>query len=253
VLAVSDAARRFHVAQGLPVDRVHVLYNGVDLSAFAPRPGRGWLHAELKLPRDRPLLGGIGQLGLRKAWDVAVAALATEPLRGSSAHLVIAGSQHSTKSETQAFVDALRPEALAPEIRGRVHLLGRREHIPQLLNELTILVHPARQEPLGRVLLEAAASGLPVVATDVGGTGEIFPARAKAAQLVQPDAPEEMAAAIAALLSNPERRRQLGAAARREMVQRFDVSRCVDALAQHYEAALKSPLGRPNATSPSSW
>ena len=65
--------------------------------------------------------------------------------------------------------------ASQPPLAGRVHFLGNRHDVAQLLSECTALVHAARQEPLGRVLLEAAACGTAVVATDVGGTREIFP------------------------------------------------------------------------------
>ena len=82
-----------------------------------------------------------------------------------------------------------------------------------LLNELTLLGHAARQEPLGRVLLEAAAAGVAVVATDVGGTREIFPTEADAARLVPPDDAATLAAAMLELLGKPDARSP-GAAAR---------------------------------------
>jgi glycosyltransferase involved in cell wall biosynthesis len=65
LIAVSDATRRFHVAQGLDRAKCAVIYNGVDLNEFRPRRGTGYLHRELRLPSDVQLIAVIGQLGLR--------------------------------------------------------------------------------------------------------------------------------------------------------------------------------------------
>jgi len=96
------------------------------------------------------------------------------------------------------------------------------------------LVHPARQEPLGRVLLEAAASGLPVVATAVGGTAEIFPPGSHSAVLVPPDDPAGLAGAVLDLLADAPRRAALGAAARRRALAAFDAAGAAQRLAEHY-------------------
>ena len=78
LLAVSEATRQFHVAQGLAGEKTHVLYNGIDLERFRPRPPTGYLHQQLGLTRDVPLIGTIGQISLRKGHDVLAAALAND-------------------------------------------------------------------------------------------------------------------------------------------------------------------------------
>ena len=90
-------------------------------------------------------------------------------------HWLIVGERTSNKDESRNFESGLRSTAAQPPLAGRVHFLGSIADVPRLMTECVLLVHAARQEPLGRVLLEAAASGLAVVATDVGGTREIFP------------------------------------------------------------------------------
>ena len=99
-----------------------------------------------------------------------------------------------------------------------------------------MLVHPARQEPLGRVLLEAAASGVAIVATDVGGTPEIFPPSSGAARLVAPDDAEALAEAILAVAGDPALRAQLSAAARRRAEAAFDHRQATANLVRHYRA-----------------
>jgi len=235
LLAVSHATRDFHVAGGLDAERIHVLYNGVDLEQFRPRPPTGYLHRELGIPDGSPLIGVIGQLALRKGQDVLlrVAGLLAERL--PNVHYLIVGTRHSNKDESRRFEDGLRAAALGSPA-GRVHFLGVRGDVERLLNELALLVHPARQEPLGRVLLEAAAAGAAVVATDVGGTREIFPTHCDAARLVPPDDADALAAAILELLGSDSLRRRLAAAARRRAEEQFDVRAAVGGLLEHYRA-----------------
>jgi glycosyltransferase involved in cell wall biosynthesis len=234
LLAVSQATREFHVAHGLDGTKTHVLYNGVDLEQFRPRPPTGYLHRELGLPADAQLIGNIGQIGLRKGQDVLLRAAARIAERSPNSHYLIVGERNSGKSESRQFESALGGAARGP-LNGQVHFLGRRGDIPQLLTELTLLVHTARQEPLGRVLLEAAAAGVAVVATDVGGTGEIFPAESGAARLAPPDDASWLASAILELLGNRESRNRLGAAARRCAEEQFDIRKTVGKLIRHYK------------------
>jgi glycosyltransferase involved in cell wall biosynthesis len=271
LLAVSEAVRNFHVAAGMDAGKTHVLYNGVDLAQFRPRPPIGYLHRELGLPPDAMLLAAIGQIGLRKGQDVFLNALLSlrvrspadfptpngreaesslNAFRGPHAereeyidratplHLLLVGQRHSEKEESRQFEADLY--AVAEQLPGRVHFLGVRGDVASMLNELTLLVHPARQEPLGRVLLEAAASGVPVVATDVGGTREIFPPDSNCAILVPPDDPAALAEAISTLLADASLRNRLASAARRRAEAAFDSQSAASRLVQHYQAMIAS-------------
>ena len=151
---------------------------------------------------------------------------------------LIIGQRFSGKEESRQFEDQLHQAAAGP-LAGRVHFLGVRDDVRHILNELTLLVHPARQEPLGRVLLEAAAAGLAVVATDVGGTREIFPPESEAACLVPPDDVRAMAAAVGRLLDDAAQRQRLAENARRRVEEAFDLERAVAGLVKHYEELLE--------------
>lgn len=234
LLAVSEATREFHVGQGLAAEKVRVLYNGVDLQRFRPRRASGWLHARLGLPPEAMLIGAIGQLVLRKGHDVLARAAASLAVQLPHVHWIIAGSRHSLKDEAIEHETAVRAIFADAGLADRVHFLGTVEHVEQLLPELAILVHPARQEPLGRVLLEAAASGVACIATEAGGTCEIFPPAAGAARLVPVGDSAALAAALADLAENPQTRAELGRTARRQAEAVFDIRRSAAALAQHY-------------------
>ncbi|MEN6452456.1 MAG: glycosyltransferase family 4 protein [Thermoguttaceae bacterium] len=237
LLAVSEATRAFHLARGLSAEKTHVLYNGVDLDTFRPRQPTGYLHRELGLSPDVQLVGTIGQLGLRKGQDVLLHAAATIADRFPNAHYLLVGERNSGKDESRQFEQRLR-EVADSQLAGHVRFLGRRIDVPSLLGELTLLVHPARQEPLGRVLLEAAASGVPIVATAVGGTAEVFPSGGGSARLIPPDDPAALAVAMIELLADEPLRGELSSAARRRAEDRFDVRRAVAGLIAHYEAVL---------------
>jgi glycosyltransferase involved in cell wall biosynthesis len=149
---------------------------------------------------------------------------------------LIVGARYSEKDESRRLEDDLR--AAAARLDGRVHLLGVRTDVDQLLPELTLLVHAARQEPLGRVLLEAAAAGTAIIATDVGGTREIFPPGSGAASLVSPDDATALASEIERLAGDEAERQRLKAAARERAVTAFDVARAGPALADQYREVL---------------
>ncbi|MGY8769591.1 MAG: glycosyltransferase family 4 protein [Pirellulales bacterium] len=210
LIAVSQATLDFHVTQGLDVSRSIVLHNGVDRTKFFPNAQdasitKPSLHEELQLDSDKPLIGWVGQLGARKGLDVLVAAATTVVAEFPQAHFVVCGSRHSVKDEAIAYVKDAYEVIEQSGLSDSFSFLEHRPDIDQLMRHWCMLVHTAKQEPLGRVLLEAAASGLPVVATAVGGTAEIFPN--DEAILVAPNQPAQTAESILGLLRSDELRR----------------------------------------------
>jgi glycosyltransferase involved in cell wall biosynthesis len=239
LIAVSRSTRDFHVAQGIDATRCVIAHNGVDLNAFGPRTPTGYLHREFGLPTSARLVATIGQLGLRKGTDAALAAALQAAGELPDVHWLIVGERTSGKDESREFEALLQLIAAEAPLAGRVHFLGSRSDVPQLMNECVLLVHAARQEPLGRVLLEAAASGLTVVATDVGGTREIFPTDADGAVLVPPDNRLAIAEVVTKLLRDEPRRQSLGQAARRRAEAAFDIQFAARKLVSHYQKLLE--------------
>ncbi len=234
LLAVSEAVRDDHISQGLPADKVFVLHNGVDLDEFRPRAPTGWLHRELGIDDCALLVGTVGQITLRKGHDLLAGAAVELASSWPQMHWVIVGRRFSTKDETVRFEESVRQTLVTAGLSRRVHWLGERADVARLLAEFTLVVHPARQEPLSRVLLEAAAAGKAIVATAVGGTPEIFPTDAEAARLVLPDDYKALAGAIGELAGNVAQRARLGAAARRRAESAFAAQHCAERLARYY-------------------
>jgi glycosyltransferase involved in cell wall biosynthesis len=235
-LAVSEAVRSYHTAQGMTAKGTEVLYNGVDLEKFQPRARTGCLHRQFGLPPSAALLGTVGQISLRKGHDAMARAL--RRLHGADAHWLIIGDRYSDKPESRQFEDVLYNLATEGPFAGRIHFTGYRTDMPAVYAELAVLVHPARQEPLGRVLLEAGACGLPIVATDVGGTREIYPPELNAARLVPADDDLALAAAIRDILRDPSLGIKMGLSGRQRIEQAFDRVVAAEQLVRHYRDLL---------------
>jgi len=245
LIAVSEATRAFHIAQGVSAEKTTVLHNGVDLQLFRPRERLGGnlaLRPKLDWPADALVAGTIGQIILRKGQDVlarAAARLARDE-DVSKLHWIIVGQRHSSKPETVAYEQTIERTFAEAGLCHRVAFMVACSDVPTLLGEFDMLVHPARQEPLGRVLLEAAGAGLPIVATAVGGTREIL--TEDSAVLVPPDDEAVLADAMRRLATTPSLRVNLGKAARQRAEQHFDARLSGERLAAIYRAVLDTVL-----------
>ncbi len=231
LIAVSQATSDFHVSRGMDPARVVVVQNGLDLVQFQPRAASGSLHRELHLPANAILVATIGQIGLRKGQEILAAAATDIVHEVPVVHFLLIGERSSTKAESVQFEQSIKQRFAEQNLQSRLHCLGYRDDVPDLLAEIDLIVHPAHQEPFGRVLLEAAACGVAVVATNVGGTPEIV-VDGVTGRLVPPRDPQALAAAVAGLLTNEDQRRAMGAAARRHAVNVFDVARSAERLLQ---------------------
>lgn len=239
LFAVSDAVRRFHLEQGVDSERCHVLYNGVDLVQFQPTEPTFFLHRELHLPTNAKLLGTIGQIGLRKGQKRLLETIKPLFIARNDFHVVILGERWSGKAESIQYEAELRQLAASRPFCGRVHFLGFRHDIDKILRELTVLVHPAFQEPLGRVLLEAAASGCCVVASNVGGTAEIFPPETNTASLFSWEHPESLSPMLERLLDDENLRYDFGRRARKRVEERFSAEFAAENLSHHYSFVVR--------------
>lgn len=240
LLAVSEAVKRFHQSKGLSAEKTYVLHNGIDLGVFRPvdRSPADWsnsLREQLGIPNAAIIIGLIGQISLRKGFDIALAAAAPLLQRDFRVHVVIVGKRHSDKEETVRFERDLHAVSADARVADRVHYLGTRDDVSQLLPQFSLLLHTARQEPLGRVLLEAAACGVPVVATDVGGTREIFPREELDGALFVPvDDGAATQAAIEQVLGDENKAAAMSIAGRNRIAAAFSVEQSAAGLLRHY-------------------
>ncbi len=235
LLAVSQATKTFHVGQGVDEQRTQVAYNGVDCKLFRPREATGYLKRQLNLPEDSFLVATIGQIALRKGQHVFAEAATLAVDRLPNVHYLIVGERNSQKDESMAYERGIIDRFRESHLRDRLHCLGYRRDVAQLLNEIDLLVHSAHQEPFGRVLLEAAASGVAIVATRVGGTEEILE-DGLSARLVAPGKPEALCAAMIELHTDVRFREHLAGVARRHVENRFPIERAAVELTRVWDS-----------------
>lgn len=206
----------------LPPGMVEVIPNGVPV-----RRGDGArIRRELKMGERDPLLLVVGNLYPVKGHDVFIRAL--ECLQRLHPELEWTAAIAGRGGEEAA----LRALAAQLGVEKRVHFLGFREDVPDLLAAASLLAIPSRREEHPLALLEAMFAGVPVVATRVGGIPEVVTHRSTGL-LVPSGAPEAMASSIARLLAEPLLRSRIVRGARGVARERFTL----DAMLDRYEAA----------------
>jgi len=159
---------------------LQVIYNGVNTDLFRPAPATGILKQELGLSDSAVLVANIGQICLRKGQILLAQAAVSLAQELPEVRYLFIGQRHSQKAESVEYENTIRRTFRDAGIEDRLFCLGFRHDVPAILNEVDLVVHTAHQEPLGRVLLEAASCGRPIIATEVGGTAEILTDRASA-------------------------------------------------------------------------
>ena len=221
VVANSQAAAAQLRREGVPVRKVHVIPNGIDLDAFPPRtqPDR---HAA------GPRIITVANLRPEKGHDTLLAAAARVLQDRPDAEWSIIGDGPLRAS--------LEQDAAARGLGGRVRFLGERNDVPALLTASDVFVLPSRWEASPNALIEAMAAGLPVVATRVGGIPELVDDGATGT-LVEAGDDGAMSAAVLALLEPNGRGSAIGRAARAS-VARLSFDRMVARFTHLYRSEL---------------
>jgi glycosyltransferase involved in cell wall biosynthesis len=238
------AANSRYTADGLRAvsgrGRLRVIYNPVDLARFDRSQGdRGEARARLGLRGDAFVVGVIGQITPWKGQREAVQVLARLRRTHQQAELLIVGEPKfvsaATRYDNRAYYAELERTIVAERLGDRVHLLGERADVPAIMGSLDALLVPSWEEPFGRVVIEAMALGLPVVATSVGGPAEII-SDDRDGILLAPRDPERWAGAVARLADSDSLRARLGEAATRR-AEDFALPRHVRAMREIYQEA----------------
>ncbi|MDI6520625.1 glycosyltransferase [Streptomyces coelicoflavus] len=212
---------------GVPPRQVSVVPCGVDAEHFHPAADTGRT-PERRLPHR---LLACGRLVPRKGYDQAIRALAHIP----DTELLIAGGPPAGAVEAEPEAQRLTGVARRAGVADRVRLLGAvdPDDMPALLRSSDLVLCTPVYEPFGIVPLEAMACGVPVLATDVGGHRDSV-ADGVTGRLVAPQAPEAVAGAARALLSDERLRRQYGRNGRERVLRHYTWARVADGAEQVY-------------------
>ena len=208
VIAISEGIREVLSRSGIPAGKIRVIPSSVSPRFFEFAPGEAYrrrIRSELGLENSSTLLVQVAALAPHKDQENLLSAFERLSPRYPSLHLILAG-EGPLRSKLQDRASAL-------PCAGRIHFLGFREDVPEILAGSDVFVLSSYLEGLGSVLLEAMAVGLPIVATRTGGIPEIVQDRLNGL-LVSPKQPVLLAEAIAWMLDHPGQARTYAGKAR---------------------------------------
>jgi sugar transferase (PEP-CTERM/EpsH1 system associated) len=220
---------------GVPPNRVAQIYNGVDAGRFRPRAAaRRNLGAAGFCSQETLVLGTVGRMEDVKDPLTLVRAfirlLEVDPKARQLARLVMIGDG-SLKKDAEGLLATAGAAHLA-------WLPGERDDVPEIIRNLDIFVLPSLREGISNTILEAMASGLPVVATRVGGNVELVE-EGTTGTLVPPADPIALSEAIHGYLLDRDRLSRHGEAGRRRVDERFSIKSMVEGYLALYDAVLQ--------------
>jgi glycosyltransferase involved in cell wall biosynthesis len=234
VIAVSETTGEKLRGMGIRPERIEVLPNGIDLEAWSPRPRPDPLPPGL--PAGGRFVGTVGRLSIDKAVDTLIEAFGALVPRFENLHLVLVGD-----GPERPRLEAL---ATARGVAGRVLFLGHRTDLRELYAAFDLFALSSRTEGMPNTLLEAMAMARPVVATPVGGVGEVVRDRQEAL-LVPPGRSAPLAEAMAEVLDNDVLAASLARAGRRRVESSFSFTGRLARLETLYERM--AGVGEPEA------
>jgi glycosyltransferase involved in cell wall biosynthesis len=253
IIAVSQAvASRFRgrlfnlFSQRVPVTVIH---NAVDDERFQPSSdgGRRARYA-LGFTDEQLLVGTVGQLTPRKGQLELIQAFAEVARDFPTAALLIVGE--ALFNRDSEYAEKLKSTAENLGIADRVHFLGQREDVAALVPAMNLVVVNSRSEPFGLTVVEAMASGTPVLATAVDGIAEIIRHDTNGL-LIDSGNQAALIASLRRLMFDANLRRRLAAQALRDVRVRFSSARFVHSFqSMYHDLSLENRIPHPKSTRP---
>ena len=229
IVCCSEATRLVHIQHGYCEKKIVVISNGCDLDEFKPdHTARETILKELGLSNETLLIGLVARFHPQKDHQTFIKAAEYLSKKNSRVHFVLVG--RDITQENQQLSQWIGKDTLSK----RIHLLGERDDIPRIMASLDILtLSSCHGEGFPNVLVEAMACGTPCVTTNIGDSALIV---TDTGEIVPPKNPNALSDAWQKLLElNPERRKQLGLAARERVVNNFSLDKTTQQYEKVYE------------------
>jgi len=201
---------------GIKREKIHVIYNGVDIDKFKPRPNKTELRQQFGLAEDKKIVLFVGRLYHRKGLEVLLQAVPQVLSEFGDTQFAISGTGYKKKEEN------LKSLAKELNIEGQVKFLGYvpDEKLPYLYAASDIFVLPAIYENFPFAILEAQASALPVISTKVGGIPE-FLNNGQNGFLIDPGDVTQLSQNLLTLLQNQKLAEDMGKTGRALIEEKF--------------------------------
>lgn len=229
-IAVSRAVKQNWLGEDAHLaEKMRVIYNGVDISAFDDKGNTDSLKRELGLKSDAPIVGVTARLGPEKGHTYLIEAACIVKKNIPNVVFILAGDG-SQREQLERYVRKMN-------LAANFKFLGFRKDIIPITHIYDVSVLPSKYESLPYALIEAMACSKPVIGTRVGGVPEIIE-NAKTGYVVEPRSPVTLADAITGLLTNQEKARQMGTAGRQRVERLFQQDRMVKETLTLYDQLL---------------
>jgi glycosyltransferase involved in cell wall biosynthesis len=219
----------------VPRHRLRLLGNGIDLERFSPKPDhadrRIRLRREFGASDETVVITAIGRLVWEKGYREIFEAAQRVRRHFPDALFVVAGPTEPTKA------DGVRPEELAAMEASGLRYLGHRADVESIYAASDVFVLASHREGFPRAAMEAAAMGLPIVATDIRGCRQVV-SDGKNGLLVPPRDPDALAQAISSLVADPAARARMGGEGAKKARSEFDQKRVIEITLQTYQELL---------------
>jgi glycosyltransferase involved in cell wall biosynthesis len=232
VVVVCDFVGEILQKLGFPASKLVRIYNGISVKHLDGSQ-RMHLKEELGLRNDAKLIGMVANIRQSKGYEYFIRAAKQVCAADPNVHFVAVGDiDQELAQPLWSLLEELK-------LRDRVHFLGFREDVPEILEDLDVFVLSSTSEGFPLVLLEAMAAGKPVVATRCGGPQEVL-SDTRTGYLVPVADAQELAARISELLAQPEHAAALGANARTRVQAEFSVEQMIATYERLYERVLET-------------
>jgi glycosyltransferase involved in cell wall biosynthesis len=219
VVTNSEDGRAFTSSRyGVPRERIEVIPNCIDTSRFLPAADSAAVRAALRIPSGAPVAGFIGRVVPQKRVDLFLEAARRVSARLPGCRFLVVGDGE--------LLEPMKRMSREAGLEDSVLFTGPRDDVPCLLSAIDLLVLSSDFEGLPNVVMEAMATGRPVVATDVGGSRELI-REGVDGRLVPPGDSGRLAERIFEILSSPDRGRSMGREGQRRVGTEFSVEAMV--------------------------
>ena len=224
-LCISEAMERDIHKLGIPKRKTRLIYNGVDMETFYPRPDQEVYKKRLGIAPEVNLIGTVGRMTPEKGQIYLIQAIGHLLDLDLNVRCLFVGEG--------PLQNWLMREAEKIGVDHLCEFMGRRLDVERIYPALDIFVLPSPREPFGLVLLEAMATGVPVIAADSGGPASFIQTDVNGV-LVPPENPKALADKITDLLMNEKHRETMGKSGRETIEHRFNIRKTVSSIEDVY-------------------
>jgi len=238
IVAVSNAIKELTIRCGAPEEKVSVVYNAVNDEIFKPR-SKIYSREKLGLPLDYDIILSVCAILPRKGLEYLIRAIKTIEIESPNILLIMVGPGDFS-TDARAYEEFLKNLKEDLELDRMVNLVGRKfwDELSIYYNAADLFVLPTLHEGHSNAILEAMASGLPIVTTSVGGNVDTV-ADGKNGYLVPPKDVDALSQAILRILRDEELQRSFGERSIKLIKERFSKDNQLKEMLKIYQSVVK--------------